>query len=73
MSTDPHRAAYLKRIASEKAARQSAAKAPAPQPTRRAAVRRYSAPRRRACLTGGNCSSYGAGRSCGGHDCDGWS
>lgn len=26
----------------------------------------------RACITGGNCSSFGAGRSCGGHDCDGF-
>lgn len=26
----------------------------------------------RACKTGGNCSSIGSGRSCGGHDCDGW-
>lgn len=26
---------------------------------------------RRACITGGNCSSFGTGRSCGGHDCDG--
>jgi hypothetical protein len=25
----------------------------------------------RACKTGGNCSSFGSGRSCGGHDCDG--
>ncbi len=27
---------------------------------------------RRACVTGGNCSSFGAGRSCGGYDCDGY-
>jgi len=26
---------------------------------------------RRACKTDGNCSSFGSGRSCGGHDCDG--
>ena len=26
---------------------------------------------RRGCITGGNCSSFGNGRSCGGHDCDG--
>lgn len=25
----------------------------------------------RACSSGGNCSSIGSGRSCGGHDCDG--
>lgn len=25
----------------------------------------------RACKTDGNCSSFGSGRSCGGHDCDG--
>lgn len=24
------------------------------------------------CKTDGNCSSFGDGRSCGGHDCDGW-
>lgn len=24
------------------------------------------------CVTGGNCSSFGSGRSCGGHDCDGY-
>jgi len=27
---------------------------------------------RRACKTDGNCSSFGAGRSCGGEDCDGY-
>jgi len=27
---------------------------------------------RRACPTGGNCSSVGQGRSCGAPDCDGW-
>lgn len=35
----------------------------------------YGAPRggyRRACKTDGNCSSFGSGRSCGGHDCDGY-
>lgn len=35
----------------------------------------YGRPRggyRRACKTDGNCSSFGAGRSCGGHDCDGY-
>jgi len=26
----------------------------------------------RACKTGGNCSSFGSGRSCGGYDCDGF-
>lgn len=37
--------------------------------------RGYGAPRggyRRACKTDGNCSSFGSGRSCGGHDCDGF-
>ena len=37
--------------------------------------RGYGAPRggyRRTCKTGGNCSSFGSGRSCGGHDCDGF-
>ena len=35
----------------------------------------YGRPRggyRKACVTGGNCSSVGSGRSCGGHDCDGY-
>jgi len=27
---------------------------------------------RRACVTGGNCSSFGTGRDCGGYDCDGY-
>lgn len=27
---------------------------------------------RRPCKTGGNCSSFNSGRSCGGYDCDGW-
>jgi hypothetical protein len=27
---------------------------------------------RKACKTDGNCSSVGSGRSCGGHDCDGY-
>jgi len=27
---------------------------------------------RKACISGGNCSSFGSGRSCGGHDCDGY-
>ena len=26
---------------------------------------------RKACVSDGNCSSFGSGRSCGGHDCDG--
>ena len=53
-------------------------------PTRRPVSRRSSSPRRgstarrtttyrrsgrRACVTGGNCSSF-SGRNCGGHDCD---
>lgn len=28
--------------------------------------------RRSSCITGGNCSSFGTGRSCGAHDCDGY-
>lgn len=28
--------------------------------------------RRSTCITGGNCSSFGNGRSCGAHDCDGY-
>ncbi|GAB3251402.1 hypothetical protein [Kineosporia babensis] len=27
---------------------------------------------RRSCVSGGNCSSFGNGSSCGGHDCDGY-
>lgn len=27
---------------------------------------------RKACITGGNCESFGSGRSCGGFDCDGF-
>lgn len=27
---------------------------------------------RRSCVSGGDCSSFGNGSSCGGHDCDGW-
>ncbi|MBT0771783.1 hypothetical protein KIH74_22775 [Kineosporia sp. J2-2] len=27
---------------------------------------------RRDCISGGNCSSFGNGSSCGGHDCDGY-
>lgn len=27
---------------------------------------------RRSCRSDGNCSSIGSGKSCGGHDCDGW-
>lgn len=26
----------------------------------------------KACISGGNCSSLGSGKSCGGHDCDGY-
>ena len=26
----------------------------------------------KACVSDGNCSSIGSGRSCGGHDCDGY-
>ncbi len=34
--------------------------------------RRPSAGYRPACKTGGNCSSFGSGRDCGGRDCDGF-
>lgn len=27
---------------------------------------------RKSCVTDGNCSSFGSGKSCGGHDCDGF-
>jgi hypothetical protein len=33
---------------------------------------RQSRPRGRECVTGGNCSSHGDGRSCGGRGCDGY-
>ena len=37
-----------------------------------AATARRTASRRRSCPTGGNCSSFGSGRSCGAPDCDGY-
>ena len=37
-----------------------------------AATARIPAERRRSCPTGGNCSSFGSGRSCGAPDCDGF-
>ena len=37
---------------------------------RAAGARRYGA--RRECKTGGNCSSFGSGRSCGAEECDGY-
>ena len=37
-----------------------------------AATARRTASRRRSCPTGGNCSSFGNGRSCGAPDCDGF-
>jgi len=45
-----------------------------PCPAARPAERGYGAARggRRACKSDGNCSSFGSGRSCGGHDCDGY-
>lgn len=33
---------------------------------------RYYGSNGRRCITDGNCSSFGTGRSCGGYDCDGW-
>lgn len=44
--------------------------AAAPAQPRRAGA--YQGRRGKACITGGNCSSFGSGRSCGGHDCDGY-
>ena len=32
----------------------------------------YTGGRGKDCKTGGNCSSFGSGRSCGGHGCDGY-
>lgn len=56
----------------------AASSAPAPAPRSRnwdsSAFRGYGAGRgayRKACKSDGNCSSFGSGRSCGGHDCDG--
>jgi len=42
-----------------------------PAPTATKPRRPSTSRRRRACVTGGNCSSFGNGGSCGGHDCDG--
>lgn len=56
--------AYFDRIAATKAYAKPAA------PVRTPARRSY-AKARKGCTTGGNCSSFGSGRSCGGHDCDG--
>jgi hypothetical protein len=40
---------------------------------RRRTVRNpYTQRRPRRCETGGNCSSFGSGQSCGAPDCDGW-
>jgi hypothetical protein len=33
---------------------------------------RFTPRNRKACITDGNCSSFGNGRNCGGHDCDGF-
>lgn len=41
-------------------------------PKTTAPARQQTRSHRRACITGGNCSSFGNGRSCGGHDCDGY-
>jgi hypothetical protein len=43
---------------------------PAKPVTRPASARRWSG-RPAGCITGGDCSSFGSGRSCGAHDCDG--
>lgn len=32
----------------------------------------YGSGSRKSCVTGGNCSSFGNGNSCGGYDCDGY-
>jgi len=42
--------------------------APKPVPT----TRPYTGQRRKACITGGQCSSFGSGRHCGGYGCDGY-
>ena len=47
---------------------------PAASPVRPAAPRSarfYGRSARRECVSGGNCSSFGSGRSCGAEDCDG--
>jgi hypothetical protein len=33
---------------------------------------RFAPRNRKACISDGNCSSFGNGRNCGGHDCDGF-
>lgn len=59
----------------------TAAVRPARKSTSRSDSYRYGSPYlhsrssvrpRRACTTGGNCSSFGSGSSCGGYDCDGY-
>lgn len=40
-------------------------------PRKQVRTQSYRPARRAACITGGNCSSFGYGRSCGGYDCDG--
>lgn len=52
--------------ASQRAREAAQAQAPTRTPVRRA---RKARPSR--CVTGGNCSSFGSGRSCGAPDCDG--
>lgn len=42
------------------------------RPSGRAPRHQFRPSSRRACRTGGNCSSFGSGKSCGGHDCDGF-
>jgi hypothetical protein len=40
--------------------------------TARRTAKAMFASSRKACRTGGNCSSFGSGNSCGGYDCDGY-
>ena len=73
------------RVPAAKAAEAQALVAGAPKSAPRASTNRgdydanrfngYGAKRggyRKACVSGGNCSSIGSGRYCGGHDCDGY-
>lgn len=44
---------------------------PSPRRTHAGPIRRHGK-RRHQCVTGGNCSSHGDGRNCGGYGCDGY-
>lgn len=71
------------RVPAAKAAEAQALVGGAPASAPRAPARNWDASKfngygarrggyRKACVSDGNCSSIGSGRSCGGHDCDGF-